>query len=375
MVNNILRLRINIPNDVCETKYVPSAYKVIKSLGTGGFGVVTVAQKKKLPTSPCVAVKRIKCKTSDNEICGLEYTAPLKRSSIEKEIDIWKTLDHPFINRYVESIFNASENVFYIVSELANAQDLFTAIYEQNTSLCQHTMFIPTFHLQITNAIKYLHTTMKLFHGDIKAENILLDLRPISKNKTLTKNERDLVFRNDELPPHLKFTNANDDECFLLHFQLTDFGAAFNVFPRSSRHARFRGTLAYIAPEFLSICHDYHQINEWVDPRCQDIWAFALTLWDLFLPKINPFRSGELELVLPPKYNFRFANPEVQFNDSIWLNDDNLGNRFCSLYTQKYGQLPARNLHTLMKGMTLFDHTQRMQISDITRFTLFQLHK
>ena len=87
---------------------VPPGYDVIKPLGTGGFGIVSLA--KHLDSGAYRAVKMII--TEDHQ-------AVIR---VQKEINVLKSLNHPNIACFVDS--HADEFIFYLVLEYYERGDL-----------------------------------------------------------------------------------------------------------------------------------------------------------------------------------------------------------------------------------------------------------
>ena len=133
-------------------------YKELEIIGEGSFGIVkkvclinheeTIRAMKIIPKSII--------KEDENG-----------RQLID-EIDILKSLEHPNIMKIYEC-FNDNENV-YIISEYCNEGDLLGKMEKMHS---MNEIVVKFLMGQILNAIAYLHSN-KVFHGDIKLENVML---------------------------------------------------------------------------------------------------------------------------------------------------------------------------------------------------------
>lgn len=136
------------------------SYQIKYSIGKGGFAQVYYAIHKL--TGSKVAIKIISKK--DNNEDGKQ----LQR--IQREIEIMKKINHPFIASLFEVIEN--ENNICIVMEYVQNGTLLNQINEDGP-LKEENAAIVFAELLIT--MKYLMNNFNICHRDIKAENILFD--------------------------------------------------------------------------------------------------------------------------------------------------------------------------------------------------------
>ncbi|KAI7869256.1 kinase-like domain-containing protein [Mucor mucedo] len=135
-------------------------YHKSKKLGTGSFGIVSLAICK--TTGKRVAIKQVQL---SGHIDALETK---KRIGLLREISIFMALPpHPCIIR-VDKVFEEDSRMF-IVMEYGSSGDLFTNIY----SLFMTELEIKIIFEQIAHAVLYLHSK-GIVHRDIKMENVIV---------------------------------------------------------------------------------------------------------------------------------------------------------------------------------------------------------
>ena len=133
-------------------------YQVVKTLGEGGFGEAILVKRKS------DNVEFVIKKVSLNGL-GLE-----ELSEALKEAEILKTLDSPYIVKYIESF--TDNGMLCIVMEYAEGGDLAQKIVERRGNYFQEDEVMRHF-IQIVHALKYVHDR-KVLHRDIKSKNIFL---------------------------------------------------------------------------------------------------------------------------------------------------------------------------------------------------------
>ncbi|OHT02949.1 AGC family protein kinase [Tritrichomonas foetus] len=110
--------------------------------------------------------KLIDCPLAIKIFSKNEMNAELK-TTIEKEIDILKDLDHPNIVKYIDYVEQGESTA--IITEYCSV-GTFSSFFPLKSE-CQ----VFKYFRQISEALDYLHNVKKIVHRDIKAENILLD--------------------------------------------------------------------------------------------------------------------------------------------------------------------------------------------------------
>ena len=199
-------------------------YRLGKVIGTGSYGEVRVCFHRESNTKRAVKIIRKDLLTSES-----------LRASLEKEISILRSLDHPNIIRIYE--FFEEVKRLYIVMEHCGGGELFAEIVKRKYLSETHAAHIMQ---QLLSTLDYLHTR-KIIHRDLKPENILLEER-------------------------------HD----LMNIKIIDFGAATVYQERPI--IGVVGTMFYIAPEVFHGNYDY---------AC-DVWSCGVILY-ILLAGYPPF--------------------------------------------------------------------------------------
>lgn len=222
-------------------------YKMGKKLGEGAFSTVRVVQHRQ--TGESRAAKVINMKRISIE----------EKESIQREVAILKSLDHPNIIRIHECYEDGDQ--FYIITELCNGGEVFAKIIETGSfSEAQAAMYVR----QILSVVIYLHER-NLVHRDLKPENFLLSTT--SEDATL---------------------------------KVIDFGTAA-YFEQGKLLTERIGTPYYIAPEILE-----HNYNEKAD-----LWSTGICMF-IMLSGYPPF-GGNTDYVILNNVKggrFHFYSPD-----------------------------------------------------------------
>ncbi|EGR33328.1 protein kinase domain protein [Ichthyophthirius multifiliis] len=130
-------------------------YKFGEQLGSGSFGSVCIATPIKNPDKR-VAIKTIKKSTLKNSLSIY----------IKREIDIFKSLDHPYICKFLETYMDKYN--IYVVMEYCSGGTLKSLIYSRNNTEKNVAQIIQ----KLFQAVNYLHH-QKIVHRDLKLENVI----------------------------------------------------------------------------------------------------------------------------------------------------------------------------------------------------------
>ena len=131
-------------------------YEIIEKLGEGTFGKVYKVKNKY--TNCLRAMKQI----------GKHYLNKINDCEVEQEIEILKTLNHPYIMKLYEYYVN-NDNLF-LINELCEEGDL----QKKMKKIGKFPEFIVKIIMfQIFKALMYLNEK-NIIHGDLKLENILV---------------------------------------------------------------------------------------------------------------------------------------------------------------------------------------------------------
>ncbi|KAJ7262164.1 kinase-like domain-containing protein [Mycena haematopus] len=182
---------------------VEENYQLDEELGSGCFSSVYKAYDK---DGNIFAVKDKSLQFTWNQA---GESVSKQQISVQREIDLMKTLAHPNVCRLREYFWNADGSLVHLVLEHLSGGDLFSFI-QANEGLSERM----TKHLmrQLCEALAFIHSK-NIAHRDLKPENVLL---------------------TTDRPPILK---------------IADFGLAKMVSPEA-RLRSICGTPMYLAPEF-----------------------------------------------------------------------------------------------------------------------------
>ncbi|CAG8529115.1 22743_t:CDS:2 [Dentiscutata erythropus] len=259
---NLAQATISKPNPDDEGQQIGD-YIIGKVIGRGGFSTVKEAIRMGMNDysgMEKVAVKIIQ-KNQDSD-----YNDRIQ-ALLEREICIWKALDHPNIVQMVSS--QEDDYATYVFSEYCPGGTLLDYVKKnskgEGKGLDEDEA--RNIFLEIAEAVRYLHDDMRLVHKDIKLDNILLD---------------------------------KDDTWKLCDFGLTEFQNDANGFANlPSCDEEAGGSLAYCAPE---------QARSKIplkDPAA-DIWSLGVVLYALVvnhLPFMDDFAPRLQLKILNGRYD------------------------------------------------------------------------
>lgn len=134
-------------------------YIIIKSLGSGSYGKVKLAEHK--VTGQKVAIKIVKK--------SVFISTPEMQEKIQREISIMRLLDHPHLLKLVD-VYESVRHL-YIVLEYAAHGELFDFLVDRGSLSVELATYL---FRQLIYGLEFLHTH-QICHRDIKPENILLD--------------------------------------------------------------------------------------------------------------------------------------------------------------------------------------------------------
>ena len=235
-----------------------STYKELKTLGEGAYGVVKKVCLKNDPDS----LRAMKIIPKENLIENEDG------SKLVDEIEILKNLEHPNIMKIYEC-FNDKDNV-YIISEFCDEGDLLGKIEKVGTF---NQIVVKFLMDQILNAIAYLHSN-RIFHGDIKLENVMLYKTSLRESRRFSRINKDLN-RNKKLQKDIEtsfrnkaFMSKNNNTSLIddmndYEIKLIDFGCSkFLVKKKDNKLSGIVGTSIYCSPEVIDNLYD-EKSDEW----------------------------------------------------------------------------------------------------------------
>ena len=224
-----------------------SNYELCNYIGKGGFGRVYKVHHKL--SNQYRAMKIIQCKSLSDNIS----------STINKEINILKNLDHPNIIKVYE--FFQSEKYVYIINELCTGGELFDKIVDVkffSENVASNIM------RQLLSAVAYCHEN-GVIHRDLKPENILIE-------------------------------NSEEKDKDFFHIKVIDFGTCEIL--KKKKLTEQIGTSFYIAPEVIK-----NSYNE----KC-DLWSCGVILYILLCGSPPFYGKNEKEIfkkIIEGNFTFR----------------------------------------------------------------------
>ena len=172
-------------------------YVKLEQLGEGTYGKVYKVKNKK--NNSIRAMKKI----------AKHFVNELNDNEVEKEIEILKDLNHPYIIKLYEYYVN--DKYIFLINELCEEGDLQGKI----TKIRKFPEFIvKVIMLQIFKALMYLNEK-SIIHGDLKLENILVYSYENNDNKNkdgfieAIKHDMDII--NDNINPVSSYNKYNID--------------------------------------------------------------------------------------------------------------------------------------------------------------------
>lgn len=228
-------------------------YVLGKTIGHGGFS--SVREGFRISDGKKVAIK-ITNKTVEVD----ERENQRVQIRLEREIAIWKSLEHTNIVQYIDAL--ETDYATYVVSEYCPNGNLLDMLIRSNyTHKLTEDMARPLI-IQLCSALSYLHDQMRVCHRDIKLENVLFDEQGTLKlcDFGLSEYQNPTHAIHSPGSPFAEFDEGEDDSA--------------------------GGSLAYTAPE---------QLTQQQPVRCPsaDIWSVGVCLYTLIagrLPFVDEYR-------------------------------------------------------------------------------------
>ena len=273
-----------------------SSYNELCTIGEGAYGQVIKVSLKSDPDT-LRAMKIIpKVNIVENE----------DGSKFLDEIEILKNLEHPNIMKIYEC-FNDKDNV-YIVSEYCDEGDLLGKMEKMRTL---NQIVVKFLMDQILNAIAYLHSN-RIFHGDIKLENVMLYKTSLRESRRFSRINKDLK-KNKNLQKDIeksfnirKFVSKKSvnliEDMNDYEVKLIDFGCC--KYLKKKKHNKLSGivgTSIYCSPEVIDNLYD----------EKSDEWSCGILMY-IMLCGEPPFKGETEEEIFAnvKKGKYTFSQPE-----------------------------------------------------------------
>lgn len=243
---------IIIKTDTLVRSYNFSPYQIYEELailGEGTFGLV----KKVCLINNKKTIRAMKIISKKNIVKG-------QSTKLFEEIEILRRLEHPNIMKIYE-YFIDDKNI-YIITEFCDEGDLLGKI----TKLISMSELVVKYLMgQILDALAYLHAN-RIFHGDIKLENIMLYKTSRRKIKRFTVINKDL---NSDVNLQNKLDNVNGqtsdyvEDMSNYEIKLIDFGCSKYLNKKKNKLlSGIVGTSLYCSPEVIDNSYD-EKSDEW----------------------------------------------------------------------------------------------------------------
>ncbi|XP_014281274.1 activated Cdc42 kinase-like isoform X2 [Halyomorpha halys] len=286
----------NLPSEVPErppvrvpNKHIIPADSIIvnKELGTGEFGVVQQGVWTNDGERIQVAIKCLSRERMQNN--PIEFL---------KEAAIMHAIDHEHIVRLYGVVLDT--NALMLVTELAALRSLLECLKEPSLRSSFPVLSLCHFAIQICDGMQYLEAK-RLIHRDLAARNILV----FSKNKV----------------------------------KISDFGLsrALGVgkdYYQTNFNVNLKLPIAWCAPE----CITYLKFT-----TASDVWAYAVTLWEMFSYGFQPWAALTGQQILdavdepdPQRLERPECCPKEYYSLMLkcWHHDPNKRPKFCEIMKQ-----------------------------------------
>ena len=265
-------------------------YQDIELLGGGTYGVV----KK-------VCLKNNKETVRAMKIIDKQHIEKGQEKLLFEEIEILRKLEHPNIMKIYEYFID--QKYIYIISEFLDEGDLLGKLKKLNSMSELVVKFLMS---QILDAVAYLHAN-RVFHGDIKLENIMLYKTSRKRKKRFTTINRDLN-SNRNLEKQLENNSQSNseyiEEMSNYEIKLIDFGCSkYLTKKRHNSLSGIVGTSMYCSPEVVNNLYD----------EKSDEWSCGILMYILLTGDV-PF-EGKTEIEIfdnIKKYNINFNTGELK---------------------------------------------------------------
>jgi len=286
---------IIIKTDTLVRSYDFSPYKKYEELsilGEGTYGLV----KKVCLINNKKTIRAMKIISKKNILKG-------QSNKLFEEIEILRRLEHPNIMKIYE-YFIDDKNI-YIITEFCDQGDLLgkmKKLYSMSELVVKYLMG------QILDALAYLHDN-RVFHGDIKLENIMLYKTSRKKIKRFTVINKDL---NSDVNLQNKLDNVSGqtsdyvEDMSNYEIKLIDFGCSkYLTKKKNNVLSGIVGTSIYCSPEVIDNSYD----------EKSDEWSCGVLMY-ILLYGDTPFAGNTEEEIFEniKNYNIDFDKLDVSEN-------------------------------------------------------------
>ena len=283
---------IQFKTDALIRSYNFSPYQIYEELSTLGEGAYGIVKKVCLKNNK-ETIRAMKIISKQNVVKG-------QINKLFEEIEILRKLEHPNIMKIYEYFID--ENNLYIISEFCDEGDLLGKMKKLNK---MSELVVKYLMSQILDALLYLHAN-RVFHGDIKLENIMLYKTSRKSVKRFTVINKDLN-SDDKLQKEIDNNQGNNDyveDMSIYEIKLIDFGCS--KFLNKKKHNKLSGivgTSMYCSPEVIDNSYD----------EKSDEWSCGVLMY-ILLCGYWPFEGETEEEIFEniKKYNINFDTDELK---------------------------------------------------------------
>jgi len=364
------------PNNLELTGKILNHYNILYELGRGGFSIVWLAYN-----------------TINKNFYAIKIQDPNDFNDGLSEIKfIQKLSKNPnLFNNIIEYFIHKVDNMKYLCSVWdLHCSNIDGVIRKGNYNNGLPLDIVKKIMIQLMNAIKILHKKYKIFHGDIKTDNILI--KGYNDKDLYTINEYTKLYNNRD--NHEKITkiileniNKNEiskykiDNKFIesIKISLSDFGTFCE---ENNYYENSFGTRYYQAPEIILMGKCSYPV---------DIWALGCTFYELLSGKFlfDPNKDSKhnrdwfhLYLInqtcgdfsIKCIKNTKYYNNYFTNNKLIDI-DSNTNFNYTRLYEKinvlNFDDSIKSEIIDLLKSMLTIDSTKRITIEELLNKSFF----
>ena len=265
-------------------------YEELSILGEGAYGLV----------------KKVCLKTNKKEIRAMKIISKQnvvkgQISRLFEEIEILRKIENSNIMKIYEYFID--ENNIYIISEFCDEGDLLGKLRKLHS---MSELVVKYLMGQILDTLAYLHAN-RVFHGDIKLENVMLYKTSRKKAKRFTVINKDLnsdINLQNEIENNTGKNSDYVEDMSIYEIKLIDFGCS--KFLHKKKHNKLRGivgTSIYCSPEVIDNLYD----------EKSDEWSCGVLMY-ILLCGYRPFEGETEEEIFKniKNYNINFDTYELK---------------------------------------------------------------